>query len=121
MEVELYDSLKAPFESGQKAGVVKVYAGDELLAEYVATTKEGVGEGGILSIFGISDATAELIGNLTLATIGMLFLLLILYVMVKRRQVKRRRSLRQQERQILRLHKDRQKAKWEEEYWKTRL
>lgn len=120
-EVELFDSLKAPIESGQKAGVVKVFVGDELLAEYTAVTTESVAKGGILSAVGISDETAFLIRNLILATLLALFLLAVLFVLIKRWQVKRRRLKRQMARQQLKFHESLKKSKWEEEYWKTRL
>ena len=120
-EVDLYDSLEAPVELGEKAGVVKVFAGEELLAEYDAITTEAVARGGILSVIGIEDDTALLIRNLILATLLALFLLLVLYVLVKRRQVKRRRLKRQMAKQKLQFHESIKKSKWEEEYWKTRL
>jgi D-alanyl-D-alanine carboxypeptidase (penicillin-binding protein 5/6) len=119
-EVELYDSLIAPVEKGQKAGVVKIYAGDELLAEYDAVAVEQIEEGGILSIFGITDETAKKIYKYVIATLIMIFLLLIIYIMIKRRQIKKRRLARQREREKLRRLKEREKELWEQEYWRTR-
>ena len=119
-EVELYDKLQAPVSAGQKAGVIKVYAGEELVGEYDAVTAAEVEEGGLLSVLGITDATADKIINLISAVIAVLFLLLILYILIKRRQVKRRRLKRQREKEHLRILKERERARWDEEYWKSR-
>lgn len=119
-EVELYESLEAPVNQGQKAGVIRLYAGDELLGEYEAITALEVEKGGILSVFGITDAASKTIRDIIFTIFIALFLLAFLYVMVKRRQVKRRRLLRQREREHLRTLKDIERARWDEEYWRSR-
>lgn len=59
METTLFESLPAPVKAGETAGTVKLYLGDKLLGEYMVVTSEDVPEGGILSNFGIDDATAS--------------------------------------------------------------
>lgn len=115
-EVKLDNSLKAPVKAGQKAGVVRVYAGDELMAEYEAITEQAVPKGGVLSVIGIDDDTATLIRNLILTSFLALFLLLLLYVMVKRRQIKRRRLKRQMARQQLKFHEPAKRNRWEDDF-----
>ena len=120
-EIKLYDSLKAPVAAGQKAGVVKVYAGDEQVAEYEVYTADAVEKGGPLSYIGIPDATALLIRNIAFCVLGALFLLLIFYIMYKRRQVKKRRLKRMQEREDLRRKQEEDRARWEEEFFGRRM
>mgnify|MGYP000961131931 CR=1 FL=1 len=119
-EVELVDYLKAPVEEGQKAGVVKVYMGDELLGEYEAAAIETIDRGGILSILGIPDILAKKIRNIMLSVLGVLFLLFAFYIFLKRKQVKRKRIIRQQQREKLRRLQEKQRARWDEEYWRSR-
>ncbi len=119
-EVELYDSVEAPVMSGQKAGNVKLYAGDELIGEYDAVTAEQVDRGGWMSIVGIADSTAEKIKNIALIVAAALLLLLIIYIMVKRHQLKVKRIRRQQREEKYRLLKEQEKARWEQEYWNRR-
>ncbi len=119
-EVELLDSVEAPVMQGQKAGVVRLYAGDELIGEYDAVTAEEIDRGGWLSIVGVPDNTAETIRNLVVAVIALLLLLLTLYVLVKRRQVKIRRLKRHQREEKYRLLKEQERARWDQEYWRSR-
>ncbi len=119
-EVELLDSVEAPVMQGQKAGVVRLYAGDELIGEYDAVTAEDIDRGGWLSIVGVPDSTAETIRNLVLAVVALLLLLLILYILVKRRQVKIRRLKRQQREAKYRMLKEQERARWDQEYWSSR-
>lgn len=119
-EVELFDYLKAPVEEGQKAGVVKVYMGDKLLGEYEAAAIETIDQGGILSVIGIPDILAKKIRNIILSVLGVLFLLLVFYIILKRKQVKRKRIIRQQQRKKLRRLKEKERARWDEEYWRSR-
>ncbi|MDD2215166.1 MAG: D-alanyl-D-alanine carboxypeptidase [Eubacteriales bacterium] len=119
-EVQLFDYLKAPVDEGQKAGVVKVYMGDELLGEYEAAAVETIDRGGILSVIGISDILAKKIRNIMLSVLGVLFLLLVFYIILKRKQVKRKRIIRQQQRKKLRRLKEKERSRWDEEYWRSR-
>ena len=119
-EVDLFDSVEAPVQQGQKAGTVKLYAGDELIGEYDAVTAEQVDRGGWLSIVGITDSTAETIQKVVLSIVALLLLLLTLFILVKRHQVKIRRIKRQQRQEKYRLLKEQEKARWDQEYWRSR-
>lgn len=119
-EVELYDDLPAPVEKGAKAGVVKVYLGDELIGEYNAIASEDIERGGILSLVGIEDQTAGIINTAALSLLGLLFLLLALYILIKRRQVKKRKILRMRQKEQTRLMQERERLVWEEMYRRTR-
>lgn len=119
-EVELFDSVEAPVQQGQKAGIVKLYVGDELIGEYDAVTAETVDRGGWLSIVGIEDSTAETIRNLVLAAVVVLLLLLILYILVKRHQVKVRWLKRQQRQEKYRRLKEQEMARWDDRYGSNR-
>lgn len=119
-ETTLYDSLTAPVKAGQKAGVVKVYEGTKVIAEYDAITLNAVAEGGVLSRIGIPDHIAILLRNVVVGLLSLLFLLLVAYVMVKRHQVKKRRKQRQREREALLRKKEQERARWEEEFFGRR-
>ncbi len=119
-EVELLESVEAPVLPGQKAGSIKLYAGDELIGEYDAVAAEQVDRGGWLSIVGITDSAAEKIRNTALSAMAALLLMFILFVLVKRHQVKVRRRRRQQREEKYRLMKEQEKARWEQEYWSRR-
>ncbi len=119
-KVVLYDSLKAPVKAGQKAGVVKVYAGNEEVGEYDVVANTTVKKGGPLSVIGISDATAKMLLYILIGIIAVLILSLAGYIVFKRRQIKKRRLKRQKERQAVILQKQEDRARWEEEFFTQR-
>jgi serine-type D-Ala-D-Ala carboxypeptidase (penicillin-binding protein 5/6) len=116
-KVVLFDSLKAPVKKGQKAGVVKIYAGDEQVGEYPVVTVNAVGKGGPLSLIGISDAAAKMMLIILFCAAGVLLLSAFGYIMYKRHQIKVRRRKRQAERETERTRRSYDKARWEEEYY----
>lgn len=119
-EIELYDSVEAPVVPGQKAGNIKIYAGDELIGEYDAVTADQVDRGGWMSIVGITDATAKKIRNIFLYLVILLLTVLLVYILIKRRQVRIRRKKRQQREERYRLLKEQEKTRWDLEYWSRR-
>ncbi|MGI6727312.1 MAG: D-alanyl-D-alanine carboxypeptidase family protein [Anaerovoracaceae bacterium] len=119
-EVDLYKNLKAPVEIGQKAGVVKVFMGDQLLGEYDAIATKTIKKGGFLSLFGIPESASKIVEKIIFYTFCILLLLSFLYIIIKRRQIKKKKLLRQHQREKLRRLNDRDKARWQEEYWNTR-
>lgn len=119
-EIELYDSVEAPVVRGQKAGNIKIYAGDELIGEYDAVTADQVDRGGWMSIIGITDATAKKIRNTFLYLVILLLTVLLVYILIKRRQVRIRRKKRQQREERYRLLKEQEKTRWDLEYWSRR-
>ena len=119
-EIVLSDSLKAPVKKGQKAGVVKVYAGNDLVGEYDAVVTQAVKKGGPLSVIGISDAAARLMLFVFLGLIALLILSLVVYVFYKRRQIRIRREKRQKEREEMQRQRAMDRARWEEEFFGQR-
>ncbi len=96
-KIILDNKVRAPIAKGQKVGVVEIYEGDQLVGTVDAVTASGIPEGGILTIIGISDETAKVIESVFASILILLVLLFSAYVVLKRRQV-RRRKLRRQER-----------------------
>lgn len=119
-EVDLYDNVKAPISKGEKTGVVKLYLGDELIGEYDAIAIEDVGKGGVLSLVGIEDRTARIIKITSVSALSLLLVFLMLYVLIKRRQVKKRRILRMKRKEEFFKMQERDRLIWEEVYRKTR-
>jgi D-alanyl-D-alanine carboxypeptidase (penicillin-binding protein 5/6) len=96
-ELVLEKALQAPFKKGTSAGVLQVYAGDELCGEYKAVTAVAVDRGGLLSVIGIPDDIVRLIRNIVLAVLGSVLLLLLVYIMIKRRQIRRKKERRRRQ------------------------
>lgn len=96
-KIILDNKVRAPIAKGQKVGVVEIYEGDQLVGTVDAVTANAIPEGGILTIIGISDETAKVIERVFASILILLVLLFSAYVVLKRRQV-RRRKLRRQER-----------------------
>ncbi|WP_206458366.1 D-alanyl-D-alanine carboxypeptidase family protein [Anaerovorax sp. IOR16] len=109
-------SLKAPVKKGEKAGVLQVYEGDTLLKEYEAVAAVNVKKGGPLSIFGITDKTAKLIGIVALIIVGFLILLMGAYIALKRRQVRLRKQRRLERQKRIQREELERRTAWEEEY-----
>ncbi|MGI6752085.1 MAG: D-alanyl-D-alanine carboxypeptidase family protein [Anaerovoracaceae bacterium] len=91
-EAEIYPSLRAPVKRGEKAGTIKVYQGDILLGEFDAVAAKAVPEGGILSLLGVSDGTIRIIKKWILGLLVFFLALLIAYIILKRRQIKRKKK-----------------------------
>ncbi|HZK01337.1 MAG TPA: D-alanyl-D-alanine carboxypeptidase family protein [Anaerovoracaceae bacterium] len=119
-EVNLLDSIEAPVLPGQKAGIIKLYAGEELIGEYDAVAADRVERGGLLSIAGISDEAADKMISFSLISITLLLLLLVLYVLIKRRQMKIRRIKRLRREEKYRQIYEQQKIRWDQQYWSKR-
>lgn len=119
-EVNLLDSIEAPVLPGQKAGIIKLYAGEELIGEYDAVAADRVERGGLLSIAGISDEAADKMISFSLISLTLLLLLLVLYVLIKRRQMKIRRIKRLRREEKYRQIYEQQKIRWDQQYWSKR-
>lgn len=112
----LEEKLTAPVKKGDIVGTITLYEGDEPVGTYDAVAMQSVAEGGLLSYFGIEDATAKVIRNIILALLAVLFVVLVVYVMVMRRKTKikkarkaRKLAQKEQEEAIKR-------AQWEHYY-----
>ena len=119
-EVVLKESLPAPVKQGDAAGVVKVFAGDELLGEFPAIAAGDVEEGGLLSLVGIEDQTADRILDVLLILLLAAFLALAAYILIKRRQVQKRKKLRRQQREEERRRREQERERWESDYRRRR-
>ena len=115
-EVRLDSSVRAPVEAGQKVGEIELLESGNLVALYPAIAAADVEKGGILSIFGVDNATATLIGRILLILIIGLILLLMSFVRYKRRQARRKKEERAR---LLREKKEQEEARrleWERHY-----
>lgn len=120
-EIKLDKSVKAPVKKGQKIGTLIVTAGGKELRTADLVAKDAVAKGGILSVVGISDRAAKWIRNIILSLLALFILVLTVYILIKRRQVKKRKMERARRKEEARRREMEQKARWEEEYWKSRM
>ncbi len=104
METRLEESMRAPVVEGDKLGELILSGPGGELARFDVIAAGDVPEGGFLSVFGMTDAAAHKL-KVTLLTIFLLFFaLLVIYVLLKRRQIrikKQRRAARQARREQL--------------------
>lgn len=114
-KIRLDEKVQAPVAKGQKVGEVEIYEGDQLLGKVDAITTADIPEGGILSIIGISDETAKGIERIFASVLILVVLLFGAYVVLKRRQI-RRRKLRRQERNLRYQQQDSRRRY--DEYWR---
>lgn len=115
-KIKLDETVRAPVVQGQKVGEVEIYEGDNLVETIDAVAASEIPEGGILSIVGITDETAEKIEKTFAFIILTVVLLFAAYVVLKRRQIRRRR-LRKQER-ALRYQRQENRHRYDE-YWRS--
>ena len=114
------DKVTAPVKKGQKVGTLYVTAGGDVLNEVDLVAACDVAKGGPLSVIGIPDSIAKWILRIAAVIFAIVLLLLLLYVLLKRRQVRRRKAMRARKLARLEAAERARKARWEEEYWKTR-
>ena len=115
-EVRLDASVRAPFEKGQVVGEVALFEGGTQVATFSAITADAVLKGGLLSIVGIEDATANIIKKITIITVLVLFLLLVIYILFKRRQVKKRKQERAERLRKKKEQEAEQRFEWDRHY-----
>lgn len=114
-KIKLDDKVQAPVAKGQKIGEVEIYEGDQLIGKVDAVTTADIPEGGVLSIIGISDEAAKVIERVLASVLILVVLLFAAYIVLKRRQI-RRRKLRRQER--LRRFQEQENRRRYDEYWR---
>lgn len=101
-------SVKAPIKKGQQIGVVEIYEGDILRDKAPIVATESIGKGTWLSIFGIEDKIAFkiiLAFKIFGGVLGMLILFMIIYILYKKNQMKKKRAKRRS--QINKMAKER--------------
>ncbi len=119
-KVLLDETVNAPVEKGQTIGTVEIYEGDNLVTTVGAVAAKTVTEGGLLSYVGIPDKTAKKIGLTVLAVFLVLIAWLVIYIMIKRRQVRLRRERRRLRAERRRREEIERRAAWEAEYERQR-
>lgn len=117
---ETPDFLEAPVEAGQEAGVLKIYAGDEVVGEHSVFTASEMERGGLLSVFGLTQSQAKKVKITGLTILSIIILLLVAIILIRRRQMKINRRRRQLREERLRLMKEREKQLWEDNFWNRR-
>jgi len=93
--VQLEELVQAPVTKGQILGTVSVTKAGEVIATYNAVAAEDVPEGGFLSNFGITDATAAKIGKIVkIILIILLVLILVLagWVIYEKERIRRKKA-----------------------------
>ncbi len=114
-KIILDEKIRAPITKGQKVGAVEIYAGDQHIGTVDAVTVSDIPEGGILSVIGISDETAKVVERIFASVMILFVLLFAAYVILKRRQI-RRRKLRRQER-AMRYRQENNQRRYDE-HWR---
>ena len=91
----LEDERTAPIKKGDELGRLEIYEGESnLLTTVSVLAKEEVGEGTLLSVFGIENHTAYIIYIVAGVIVTLMLALTIAYIVLKRRQIRRRRERR---------------------------
>ncbi len=115
-EVRLDPSVRAPVAAGQKIGEILLLESGAQIGSYPALAAAAVEEGGVLSIFGIQDAAAALIGKVALVMTIALFLLATVYVVYKRRQIRRKKEERARRLREEKAREEERRQEWERRY-----
>ena len=112
----LEEKLTAPVKKGDVVGTITLYEGDEPVGTYDAVAMQSVAEGGLLSYFGIEDATAKVIRNIILALLAVLFVVLVVYVLVMRRKTKIKKARKAAKMKAKEREESVRRAEWERYY-----
>lgn len=113
--------LEAPVKAGQNAGVLKIYAGDEVVGEYSVFTATSMERGGFLSVLGLTYKQAQKVKMTGLVILVIILLFLLAIILIKRRQMKiNRRRMKQREERLRRM-KEKEKELWEDNIWNRRF
>ena len=115
-EVRLDPFVRAPVEAGQKIGEVELLESGNRIAVFPAIAAAGIEKGGALSIFGIEDTTAALLGKILLILILGLILLLVIYIVYKRRQIRRKKQERARRLREKQAQEEARRLEWERHY-----
>lgn len=115
-KVVLKEKMTAPISKGQKVGAVEIYEGDKLVGKVDAIATAKVEEGGILSYIGISDESVKKAAFILEACFLIFILLLLTYILIKRRQVKRRKNKKAERLARSRMEKQEAWDQWSSEY-----
>lgn len=113
-------STKAPVEEGRVLGVLEVYESGLKVGETHVVANQTIEKGGILSVFGIEDATARKIW-ITLTTIVVVLVVsLISYVVYMRNKIKKKKAARAAKIRARKEEEKRRRMMWDRNYDKMR-
>ncbi len=115
-EVRLDPFVRAPVEEGQKIGEIVLLESGAQIALFPAVAALAVEEGGPLSVFGIEDAAAALIGKIAAILAAGLILLATVYVIFKRRQIRRKKQARIRRLRDQKAEEEARRQEWERHY-----
>lgn len=119
-KIVLDQSVQAPIKKGQVIGRLEVYEGENLITSGSALAANAVKEGGILSYAGIPDKTAKKIGLTALGIFLLILAWLVIYVLIKRRQVRLRKERRRKRAEQKKREEEAKKEAWEADYERRR-
>ncbi len=114
--VELDGSVRAPFEAGTVIGTVNIYEAGELISTFAAIAASGVAKGGILSVFGIEDHTAKIIGYVIVAALMILIGSFVIWVIIKRRETRIKKARKAARIKAKREEEARKRLEWDRRY-----
>lgn len=92
------DTVTAPIKKGEEIGTVAITFGDWDLGQVPLMADADVARGGLLSYIGVPDKVAKIIRNTIIGIFIGLVALLVLYIILKRRQIKRIKKRRAEKR-----------------------
>ncbi|MBR0138756.1 MAG: D-alanyl-D-alanine carboxypeptidase [Firmicutes bacterium] len=116
----LQESIKAPVEAGMVLGTLEVYESGLKVGETDVLATEDIAKGGILSVFGIEDATAKKIWMGVTLFFVLLFALLATYVIVKRRQIAKKKAAKAARIKARQEEEERRRQMWSRNYDQAR-
>lgn len=119
-KVVLNDFVRAPVEKGQVIGTLEVYEGETLITTCSALAAKDIKVGGLLSYVGIPDKTAKKIGIGVLTVFLLLVAWLVIYILVKRRQVRLRKERRRKRAEQRKRAEAAKRLAWEQDYEQRR-
>ena len=116
----LDETVQAPVKKGQQLGTVEIYNGDTLVTTGAAIAVRSVAEGGILAFFRNHGGLFKKIGTGILIVFLLLVLWLVVYILIKRRQVRLRKERRRQRIEARKREEAAQREAWEAEFERIR-
>ncbi len=115
-DFSLDDSIKAPVEAGTVVGTVNMYESGTLIATAPAVTAQAVSSGGILSVFGVEDATAHRFFVTVIVLLVLFVLGLTGYVFYMRAKIKKKKAAKAARKKQQQEEEARRRALWESRY-----
>lgn len=93
-KVILDESIRAPFDKGTLCGRLEVFLEGSKIGEYKIVTADAVKEGGILSNFGVEDATSKKIFGTALTVVFIIIAIFVAYIAYLKIRSERKKKLK---------------------------